>query len=154
MRTLVVYYSRTGTNEKLAQQVREHVPGDLDQIADQKNRDSMAGSGFAAFLKLKTKITFAKDPVDYDRVVVVTPFWAGRLPPATRTYLKTHGPRLRQFALLSACGRGEENDKALIDVEATAGQAPFASLLVKVDELESDATQERIEAFIGGIQGA
>jgi flavodoxin len=154
MRTLVVYYSRTGTNETLAQQVRERVPGDLDQIVDKKNRDSMAGNGFAAFFRLKTQIAFAKDPADYDRVVVVTPFWAGRLPPATRTYLKTHGPRLKAFALLSACGRGEDNDKALPDVEATAGRAPFASLLVKVDELESNATQEQIEGFIEEIQGA
>jgi len=36
---------------------------------------------------MKTKIKFNKNPKDYDLTVIVTPIWAGTLPPASRTYL-------------------------------------------------------------------
>jgi flavodoxin len=148
MNTLVAYYSRTGHNEQLAQQLHEQVPSDLDQIVDTKKRDSMPGSAFAAFFKRKTKITFAKDPGSYDQVIVVTPFWAGNLPPATRTYLRQHRANLKKFAILSSCGRGEENPNALADVTAVAGQQPFASLLIKEDELADEATRQKFSAFV------
>jgi flavodoxin len=148
MNTLIAYYSRTGHNEQLAQQLHEQMPSDLDQIMDMKKRDSMAGCGFAAFFKRKTKIEFAKDPSAYDRVVVVTPFWAGSLPPATRTYLQKTGANLKQFALLSVCGRGEENPNALADVEAVAGKKPFRSLLIKESELETEATRRQLETLV------
>ncbi len=150
--TLIAYYSRTGNNERLAKQLHERVPSDLDQIVDKKKRESMPGCAFAALFKRKTKIEFSKEPSDYDRVVVVTPFWVGSLPPATRTYLEENGPRLKQFAILSVCGTGEDNTKAIPDVEATAGKPVFASLLVKVEELQNDSTQQKIEEFIKEIQ--
>jgi flavodoxin len=152
VKTLIAYYSRTGTNEGLAKQLHERVPSDLDQIVDKKGRDSLASCGLAAFLKRTTDIEFAKDPGHYDRVVVVTPVWAGRLPPATRTFLSQHGAGLGQFAVLSACSGGVANTSFIADVEATAGKSPFAQLLVKDAELHDEATQQRIEGFAKEIQ--
>jgi flavodoxin len=151
MKTLIAYYSRTGNNERLARQLHQQVPSDLDQIVDTKKRDSMPGSAFAAWLKLRTKIAFSKDPGAYDQVIIVTPFWAGNLPPATRTYLGQQRANLKKFAILSACGLGEENPHALADVTATAGKAPFAALLIKESTLGDDITKEKFEAFVGQL---
>jgi len=150
--TLIAYYSRTGSNEQLAKQLHERVASDLDQILDRKKRDSMPGCAFAALFKRKAKIEFSKEPGGYDRVVVVTPIWASVLPPATRTYLKENGPKLKQFSILSVCGRGEENTKAIPDVERRARKSPSARLLIRAEELQNDSTQQKIEAFIKEIE--
>ncbi len=146
--TLVVYYSRTGHNAQLAEQVRAELGGDLDQIVDTKNRDGMFGCVMAAILHAKTKIQFHKDPAAYDQVVVVSPLWGGVLPPATRTYLAQQGTKFNQFAFLSVCGRGEENRNALRDVSSTARQQPFASLLIKEEEVDQGVTKQKLGAFV------
>ena len=155
MRALIAYYSRTGGNEKLAKQLQERLQSDIDQIVDTTKREGPWGflkSGLAAMLKRTTKIEFSKDPSDHDLVVIVTPVWVGSLPPATRTYIKEHKDKLKQFAILSLCGSGEDNPRALPDVEATAGKKPFASLLIKEAEVQDESTKQKIEGFIKAIQ--
>jgi menaquinone-dependent protoporphyrinogen IX oxidase len=147
MKTLIAYYSRTGHNEQLAKQLHEQMPSDLDPIVDTKNREGMFGCVISAIFKQKTQIRFTKDPQAYDQVIVVTPLWGGSLPPATRTYLTQNRAKLNQFALLSVCGRGEENKNALADVAATAQKKPIASLLLKEVEVGSDMADRKVVAF-------
>jgi flavodoxin len=148
MKTLVVYYSRTGHNQEMALRLHEQMGGDLDQIVDLKNREGMFGCVMAAMFKAKTQIRFSKDPSVYDQVVVVSPLWGGLLPPATRTYLAQHQAKLNQLAFLSVCGKGEENANALTDITATAKQRPAVSLLLKEEEVDSESSKRRYAAFV------
>lgn len=148
MNTLVVYYSRTGHNEVMAKQLQAQVHGDLDQIVDLKRRESMFGSVASAIFRRKTRIEFAKDPAAYDRVIVVSPLWAGSLPPATRTYLAQHSGNMKHFAFLSVCGLGEENKKAVDDIASTAKQQPEATLLIKETDTESPLTHQKFAEFV------
>jgi flavodoxin len=151
MNTLIAYYSRTGHNEQMAKQLHEQMPSDLDQIVDMKNRDGMFGCVISAIFKFKTLIKFAKDPQSYDQVIMVTPLWGGSLPPATRTYLTQNRARINDFALLSVCGKGEENTKALADVTATAHKRPFASLLLKEADVENEISKQKFTAFVNQL---
>ena len=148
MKTLIVYYSRTGNNARLAEQLHERVESEIDRIIDAQATNSRAKDAFRALFKRTTAIEFAQDPGDYDQVVVVTPFWVGSLPPATRTYLKEHRNRLERFPILSICGRGAANKQAMPDVEATAGREPFASLLIEEAAAEHEGSQRRVDAFV------
>jgi flavodoxin len=149
--TLVVYYSRTGHNAQMAEQLHAQLPGDLDQIVDTKNREGMFGCVLAAMMRAKTKIQFGKDPAAYDQVVVVSPLWAGSLPPATRTYLAQQGTKFNKFAFMSVCGLGEENKNALKDITTTAKQQPIVSLLVKEEEVENEVTKQKYGAFLAQL---
>lgn len=148
MNTLVVYYSRTGHNEELAQQLHKEMGGDLDQIVDTKDRTNMLGCVMAAIFKAKTRIQFTKDPSDYEQVVVVSPLWVGSLPPATRTYLAQNQAKINQFAFISVCGNGEENRNALADVSTAAKRSPVASLLLREQAFESGSTQASYAEFV------
>lgn len=148
MKTLVVYYSRTGHNAQMAEQLHSQLPGDIDQIVDLKNREGMFGCVMAAIMRAKTRIQFNQDPAQYDQVVVVSPLWGGILPPATRTYLAQQGKKFNKFAFMSICGKGEENLNALKDVSATAKQHPFVSLLVKEEEVETEVTKQKYGEFV------
>ena len=148
MKTLVVYYSRTGHNEQMAQQLQNQVAGDLDHIVDLKNREGMFGCVMAAMMRAKTKIEYGKDPSIYDQVVVVTPMWGGLLPPATRTYLTENRGKIRQFSVLSVCGRGEENTNALNDIAATAKLKPLSSLLIKEEEVGNETSKQKYNTFV------
>lgn len=151
MKTLVVYYSQTGHNEQMAKQLNSQMPGDIDQIIDMRKREGMFRRASAAMLKFRTKIKFSKDPAAYDQVVVVSPLWAGSLPPATRTYLAQNRGKFKLLSFLSVCGLGEENAKALADFTGAAKKRPLEMLLLKEQEVESDSAKERQAEFVSQL---
>ncbi|KKQ30010.1 MAG: Flavodoxin, FldA [Candidatus Shapirobacteria bacterium GW2011_GWF2_37_20] len=80
MKTLVVFYSRTGNTRRMGELIAQKLHADIDEIIDQKSRSGIIGwilSGRDAMKEYLTKITFTKNPADYDLVIVGTPIWAG-----------------------------------------------------------------------------
>jgi len=91
MTNLVVYFSRTGNNRTIAQQIATALTADIDEIIDKKNRkgklnwllagrDSRAGN--------LTEIEYQKNPQDYDTIIIGAPIWAWNPIPPLRTYLQ------------------------------------------------------------------
>jgi multimeric flavodoxin WrbA len=152
MKTLVVYYSRTGNNEKLARKVQEKLKADIEGIVDPVNRGGVFGflrGGFEAMRKKGTGIKrMDMDPGDYELTVVVTPLWSGTLPPATRTFLEGNGGKFKEIALLSVSGSGEGNKRALADFEEAAGKKVNAALLLSA---KAD-WKERLGGFISELR--
>jgi flavodoxin len=92
MKSLIVYYSRTGNAKFVAETIAAEIGADIEEIVDQKNRSGPMGwlsGGKDARRGAETEITpIKKLPADYDLIVVGTPNWASRITPAILTYLK------------------------------------------------------------------
>jgi len=91
MKSLVVYYSRTCTTKKVAQEITKALKSDIEEVIDIKNRKGHLGyliSGRDASMKRLTLIKpMQKDASKYDLVIIGTPVWAWDVTPAIRTYL-------------------------------------------------------------------
>lgn len=103
MKTLVVWYSNSGTTTLLAERIARELGAELEAIEETKPRPkllvdgqatpeggrAMPGASFAAMLGLGSAIRECRtDPSQYDLVVVGTPVWVRALTPAVRSYLK------------------------------------------------------------------
>jgi flavodoxin len=92
MKSLVVYYSRSGNTRFVAEKISQKIGGDIEEIIDKKRRKGPLGfviGGFDATRGRKTDIAeMKKSPRDYDLIVVGTPMWNKRITPAVRTYLE------------------------------------------------------------------
>jgi flavodoxin len=92
MRSLVVFYSRTGNSKFVAEKVASELNADTEEIVDLKKRRGWLGFIRAEYDATRGKETNIekkqKSPKDYDLIVVGTPVWNSRLTPAIRTYLK------------------------------------------------------------------
>ncbi len=88
MKTLVVYYSRTGTTKKAAEIAAKELNADMEEIVDEIKRKGILGyikSGSHALRKKLTKIEkLEKDAKDYDLIIIGSPVWANNMPPAIR----------------------------------------------------------------------
>lgn len=152
MKTLIVYYSRTGHNETLARILQKKLDqSEIEEVVDHKNREGNWGIFVsiidAAFHRL-TKIEVPRfDAKDFDLIVIVTPLWAGSLPPATRTYLTMNRENIKKYAFISVSDQGKENRRAVADLEKTAHQSPSPVLLLNEKEYAGGAKTE-IEEFI------
>lgn len=90
MNILVVYYSRTGKTENLAEYIGENIGAEIGEIQDTKDRRGLIGwfkSLWDAIKEEETEIKFDTDISGFDLVIVGTPVWAGNVSPAVRTFL-------------------------------------------------------------------
>ena len=90
MKTLIVFYSITGTTRKVAHEIQKLLKADEEELID-KNRSGPVGylqAGKEATLEKLTEIKpIQKDPKKYDLVIIGTPIWAYNMCSAIRTYL-------------------------------------------------------------------
>ena len=80
MKSLVVYYSRTGNAKFVAETIATEMSADIEEIVDLKRRAGKLGwvsAGRDAMGGKETQIAPTKRvPADYDLIVVGTPIWA------------------------------------------------------------------------------
>ncbi len=146
MKTLVVFYSRSGTTKRVAQEVAKALNADIDELIDKKSRKGVLGflrAGYDATRGKTTEIEFEKDPYDYDLVIVGTPIWNGRVTPAIRTYLLWNREKIKNAAFFSTCaGRP---GKCLEQMEELWGKKPILRKVLirkRLDEGTEDLAEE------------
>jgi flavodoxin len=92
MKTLVVYYSRTGKTRFVAEKVASELKAEIEEVVDLKNRSGRFGflrAGYDATRGDETKIgEMQKSPSDFELIVVGTPVWNSRPVSAISTCLK------------------------------------------------------------------
>lgn len=80
MKSLVVYYSRTGKTKFVAETAAAELGSDIEEIVDLKNREGKLGWMSAtqdASRGKETEIAPTKKvPNDYDLLIIGTPVWA------------------------------------------------------------------------------
>jgi len=106
-KTLVVYYSRTGTTKILANLLAKKLNANIDEITDLSKRLGMIGwltSGKDATQKKLTRIEYKKDPSKYDLVIIGGPVWSGTVSPAIRAYLTKEKENMSKVAFFSTAG--------------------------------------------------
>lgn len=91
MKTLVVYYSKTGKTKTAAKCMAEVFEADMEEISDLV-KPNVAIACTKALFKKSSKIKVPeKFPKNYDCVVVCSPIWAGKIVPAVRAYMEQFG---------------------------------------------------------------
>ena len=112
MKTLVAYYTRSGTNQRAVNELQDKLSCDVEKIIDTANREWAWGffiSDMQATLKRRPKIKpIEKAPSSYDVVIIICPIWAGVMPPPIRTYLSENKERIKKTAFLSVSGGGRK----------------------------------------------
>lgn len=145
MKSLVVYYTRTGKTKFVAEAIAAQLGADIEEIVDLKKREGKIGwimSGKDASRKSLTEIAPTKKaPADYDLVVIGTPIWAWSPTPAIRTYLSQNnnlsGKKVALFYTFdSDMKQGGEKTKALLTNATVVGELPLANPSGKKEETE------------------
>jgi flavodoxin len=135
MKTLVVYYTRTGKTKFVAETIAATMCADLEEVVDLKKRGGPIGfvlGGKDATRKSLTEISPAKkNPTDYDLVVIGTPIWAWSPTPAIRTYLGKNDLSGKKVALFytfdSDVKQAADKTKELLPNATIVSELPLAS---------------------------
>lgn len=153
MKTLVVFYSRTGNTKKMGELIAQKLHADIDEIIDLKNRKGILGfifGGRDAMKEYLTKITTTKNPANYDLIIIGTPIWAGSSTPAFRTYLTENKNNIKKAALFVTAG-GEGPQKTVTILENILGKPCLASVGWLDLEVKQDDLQPKLNNFTKAV---
>lgn len=103
--TRVYYFTRTGDSKKIAESIAQQTGGTCFAVTDGRNWNGAAGflrGGFEASREKQQPASYEK-PQDGDTIYLCFPVWAGKFPPAVRTFLAEVG-RARIIAVPSSMG--------------------------------------------------
>lgn len=156
MKTLIAYYSRSGKNKKLAEEVQKKLNCDIEEIIDTKNRKGILGiivGGMNSGSKKFTKIeSFKSNPKNYEQVIIISPVWVGIFAPATRTYISVNKDKIKELSIISVSGSGKGNTKAIPDLEKILGKKISNYFLLSEKEFEGDYKTD-LDNFLNNLEG-
>jgi len=155
MKTLIIYYSRTGVTKKVAEILKQKLNCDIEEIIDTKDRKGPMGymmGGRDAMKEYPTEIKpTTKNPADYELVIIGTPVWASNMAPAIRTYITDQKDKIKKVALLATYG-GSGYEKTFKRMSDLVGAQSVATLGLKTIEVSQNKTEEKINQFIAKLQ--
>lgn len=156
MKTLVVFYSRTGNTRRVGEAVARALGADMEEIFDKKKRSGFFGflfGGRDSLLKNKAAIEPSREKAsDYDLVVLGTPVWANNMTPAMRTYLSEFSAGAGPVAFFLTTG-GSGINSTFAEMERLAGKAPLAKLAVKHQQAKKGDFAAEVEEFVSHLRG-
>ncbi len=141
---LVVFYSRTGTTRKIAQEISNTLSCDIEEIVDLKSRAGIKGfmvGGKDAMRRNLTEIKpVERTPSDYDIVIIGTPVWASNMTPAIRTYITYNRNKFKDIAFFCTTG-GTGIERTFIEMEVACDKKPIATFAVTASQVKKNIYQ-------------
>ena len=129
IKTLVVYYTRTGNAKFAAETIAAELGADIEEVIDLKKRQGRLAflpAGRDAMRGKETEIAQTnRNPTDYDLIIIGQPVWAGSPTPAIRTYVNRNdlsGKKVALFFSDSNLGKAVEKTKALMPNSTFVGE--------------------------------
>lgn len=131
MKTLLVYYSKSGNTRKVAERVQAALSCDVDEIQyDQSSHTILS----------------ALNPADYDRVILMCPIWGFRLPEPMTLYLRQQKTNIGQYRLAVTCG-GMGLRGCVSGCKKILGKTPETAVKIKAKSIANNTFS--IEEIIG-----
>jgi flavodoxin len=157
MKTLIAFYSRTGTTKKVGEMIAQKIGADVEEIKDTVNRKGAMGyirSGRDAMKKRLTNLEpFGRNAAEYDLVVIGTPIWGWNVSAPVRTFLTEQKDKLKKVAFFCTMG-GSGDKQAFAEMEKIIGQKPEATLALRTVDVVKDNTSETLAKFLEELSRA
>lgn len=108
---LIVYYSRTGTSEKVAQKLQERLECEMERVTDKINRKGASGyirAGKEALSKQVNKLIDVQyNPADYHQIIFITPIWANRASTPIYSYWHAYKDVIHRYSIITVSGTSD-----------------------------------------------
>ena len=149
-KTLVAYYSRTGSTKRIAHEISSALGCKAEPIREKNIRKGWWGflmSGMESSRGILPEIEKFPDVSAYDLVVIGTPVWAGTVASPVRAFLVSHVAQLSKVAFFSTKG-GSGGCAAFEKMEKDCKHAPLATLGVRASEIGSGEYTKKLKEFV------
>ena len=150
MKTIVVYYSRKGSNKYLAEKISKSLSCEIEEIKPRLNV-------FLLFLmNIHLGIRSLKHNIkEYDRVILCGPIWMGKLIPPLRSFINKYVYQINKLVFVTCCGstyakKDEKFGHGLVfkEVESIFGNKCILCQAFPIGLVMPDDKKEDTDAFM------
>ncbi|MBY8983044.1 MAG: flavodoxin [Candidatus Lokiarchaeota archaeon] len=156
MNSLVVVFSRTGRTKGVAKSISERLNCDFEEIIDTKKWSGFFGFIRAGYAAMKGKTTIIeipqKNPDNYDLILIGTPVWGSRVPPAIRTYLLENKNKLKEVGFFCTQGGSGSGGKIFNNMLEICEKKPIATLELTKKMIKEGSHDDKIIEFLNKMQ--
>ena len=153
MKTLLVYYSRTGMTKKIAKMIQSKINCDIEEITDNNKYSGKIGflkGGMNASMGRTSKInSITKNPSDYDLIIIGTPVWASNIATPIYTYLMKYNKEFKKIASFCTC-MSNGYEKTLENISKLTGKKQISTMFLTSEDIGNP--EEKIDIFINKIK--
>ncbi|MCS7151017.1 MAG: hypothetical protein NZ928_01345 [Endomicrobia bacterium] len=154
MKSLIVYYSRSGRTKLVAMKLAELLNSETEEIVDFKPRKGFLGwliSGYDALTKKITEIApLTKNLDDYDHIILCSPVWALSIPPAIRTFLNLYKEEIKNISFIATMSSTGAK-KMFKQLEELAGRKPKFVLAIDNKNLTTDKYIDNLKEIVENL---
>lgn len=155
MKTLVVFYSRTGTTKKVAEEISKALGCDIEEIIDTKDRSGSKAYLFSSIDSIRGKLTeirpIKENPSKYELVIIGTPVWVGKPSVPVRTYLYQNKDKFKKVAFFCT-SKDLLVDSALNGMKELTGKSPLATLHATNMEVKNNEHVKKVKEFVKSVK--
>jgi flavodoxin len=151
MKNLIVYYSFTGNNKKLAEYLRIKLGCDIARIETVKKR-----TGFSILFDLLFKRKPSIKKIDhylwnYEHIIFIAPVWAGKIATPLKSFLTRENENIKTYSFITLCGGGSPNQKEKIqnELRSIVQKKPLNVVELWVNDLLSDEKKNTMKYTSG-----
>lgn len=156
-RTLIIYYSRSGTTRALAAELAAKLGADMAAIQELRPRTGVSGFLRSMFETLRSTLPPIEplhvDLSAYALVLLGTPVWVGRAASPVRRFLDGAASSLPLTAYFCTYD-GSGYDTAFQDMARRHGKRPLATLAVRRRDMARARHADALEAFVARVAPA
>ena len=99
MKTLVLYYSKAGSNKYLAEKISTQLKCDIEKIRPRLDNRLLMMMGINMGNKrMSSKVE------EYDRIILCGPIWMGKFIIPLKNFVKKHEDKIGKLIFVSCCG--------------------------------------------------
>ena len=150
MKTLIVYYSLTGTARAVATALAQELGADIEEIRCTRYAPRLSGVVRAIYDTWRGNLP----PIEpllralslYDLVVVGGPIWASHPATPVRAFLRQKRSQLPSVAFFLTHG-GSAGERSLGEMQSLAGLAPKATLVVREVDVKNGKFASAVSSF-------
>lgn len=123
MKTLVIFYSYTGHTKRLAEELAAKESADAAEIRDRRRPGKLKAYSLGCLAAMRGRPWPIEQPEAdlpaYDRLILLSPVWAGNPPPAVHAFLEQLPEgKIISVKMVSASGKSDCRDRLEAAVKA------------------------------------
>ncbi|MFW6138079.1 MAG: flavodoxin family protein [Spirochaetota bacterium] len=153
MSCLVTYYSRSGRTARLGRAIADALRADVQEIVSKRKFRGPWGFVAGAFQAARGKTPklepLARDPGDYQVVLIGTPVWASTMASPVRSFLAQNGKSIQKTAFFLTLG-GTNPGRTFQEMERLTECKPLATVTLRSREVKK-ATVEQLQEAAGSL---
>jgi len=151
LKILIVFYSRSGNTRRVAEEIRNTIDCDIEELIDTQNRSGPLGymrSIIHAMRKTPAKLKEIKnDPTNYDITIIGTPVWNMRMSTPIRTYITQNRAKFNNVAFFGT-SMSAPLDGTFNEMTELSGVSPLAKLSLRGKENKDGSSKSKVAEFV------